>query len=622
MERGLIAAARVTAGLLLLFVSFLFTSCGDLPLVAIIRELKNPSVPTFTSTFGPPGATVRAFSVSGSTVYAGCEGGGVYRSTNSGLTWTSVGDFLPHDVRALATDGTYLYAGAGDGVDSPHDGIYRILLAGGSWESFGLTSTVWGLLVSGGYLYAAMQDAVMRIPVAGGSWAVSGTGLGPGRVYCLVEGPSGEPWAGSINGAFRYSGGTWTEMGAANRAWSMAYNGADVFITSDDPGVQYWTGVAWATYGTGLTSTRNPSVTVAGGYVYMGDNGGGVYRCNGVGNAWVQVGTTTDEMDGADALALAPVGTTMLAGTGVGPGLYSHSTLAATGAWARAGSGIFSSTVYDLATDGTTLFAGTDRGMFARPLAGGLWADFGTSAPTDTVYDLVVEGGYLYAGGASQVNRILLTGGSWSAFGTGLGTNLIRALHSDGTNLYCGTWTGDVYVLPFSTPANPWASWGPEAESGNGAYQFLQANTVLFKASNNGVKYKALLGSTWNLLGTATGSFNSLASDGTYLYAGTNAGVVKRISLTGGDWEDLGGGLPAKSVWTLQIVGSLLLAGVDSNSVYSAPLVGGAWTPYGQGLFTGSTPGASLLNGQTLYVGTGEFSQGGSGAWQVSVGSP
>jgi len=622
MERRVNRVARLAAGLLLFSFLFIFTACEDFSLVAIIRELKNPSVPQFTSTLGPPGATVRALVVSGTNIYAGCIGGGVYKSTNTGLTWSAVGAFLPHDVRALAADSTYLYAGTGDGISSPYDGAYRIRLSGGSWESFGLTDSVWALLVSGGYVYAGIDGTVMRIPTGGGSWTDtdSGAAMGTGRVYCLIEGPLGDPWAGSGDGAFRYQGGVWTEMGAANRAISMVYDGSNIFITSNDTGVQYWTGSAWANYGTGLTSTRNPSVSATGGYVYMGNNGGGLFRCNGVGNAWSQFGSASDEIAPADVFALAVVGTTMLAGTGVGPGLYTHSTSFATGAWARSGSGIYSSTAYDLITDGTNLFAGTDRGVFARPLSGGFWSDFGTSAPADTVYDLEIEGAYLYAGGSSLVNRVSLSGGSWSAFGTAL-PEQAHALHSDGTYLYAGTWTGDVFRVLLTGGA--WNPWGPVAESGNGANQFFEADATLFKASNQGVKYKALAGASWSLLDTATNGFYSFASDGTYLYAGTYASGVKRILLAGGsDWEDFGSGLPAFSIWALQIVGDELVAGVEATGVYSMPLSGGFWQPFGTGLFAGSTIGAFLLNGQTLYIGTGEFAQGGSGVWQANVGTP
>ncbi len=201
-----------------------------------------------------------------------------------------------------------------------------------------------------------------------------------------------------------------------------------------------------------------------------------------------------------------------------------------------------------------------------------------------------------------------------------MGVNTIRALHSDGANLYCGTWSGDVFIIPLG--GGTWTDWGLQAVSGNGAYEFFEAGGLLFKASNNGVKYKSLTGGSWNLLGTDVSGFRSFASDGTYLYAGHSAGV-KRILLSGlGDWESFGSGLPGATIWALQIVGGRLLAGVDSGEVYSVPLTGGAWEPYGAGLYDGSTVGAFLLNGQMLYIGTGEFSSGGSGAWQADVGAP
>ena len=144
MERRMKSAALIAVLPLLLLAAGL---CHRMPGPGPDRHHPAAPVryPTLHPRWGLPGATVRSFAVSGTTAYAGCIGGGVYRSTNNGLTWSAVGAFLPHDVRALATDGTYLYAGIGDGTSSPNDGVYRIKLSGGSWESFGLTETVWAL---------------------------------------------------------------------------------------------------------------------------------------------------------------------------------------------------------------------------------------------------------------------------------------------------------------------------------------------------------------------------------------------------------------------------------------------------------------------------------------------
>ena len=615
---------RYSAGLMLFSLLAFLLACEDLSLISIIRELKNPSVPQFTSTLGPPGANVYVMIVSGTTVYAGCGGGGAYKSTNNGTTWTPIGAFLPHDVRALATDGTYLYAGTGDGTSSPYDGTYRINLSGGSWESFGLTETVWALLVSGGYLYAGTDSTgVRRIALSSGTWASYGTGLPAGQVYCLTEDGSANIYAGASNGVYRYSAGTWSVLGSADGNFvsdiicdtSTNY----LYTTGNATGVRYWNTIAWAAYGTGLTNGREPALAKSGTYIYAADNNNGVWRSSGA--AWSRFGSGSDDLTTAYVYSLAAVSTTILAGPAAGPGLYSLYASSPSNPWTKSGSGIFSSTVYDLVTDGTNLFAATERGVYARPLSGGFWSDFGTGGSTKTIYDLVIESGYLYAGGAYtasviQLNRIPLSGGSWSAFNSGLTTNTIRAMHSDGTNLYAGTWTGDVYSTPKGN--NTWTPWGTEAESGNGAFAFFEANGTLFKASNGGVYYKALGGGSWARLGTATHAFRSFASDGTYLFAGTFNTGVKRILLSGlGDWEVFGSGLPAVQVWALHNIGGDLVAGPEAGNVYRASLSNGDWQPFGTNLFSGSTVGAFLSSGQTLYLGTGESSIGGSGVWQA-----
>src|SRR5438876_10121863 len=71
------------------------------------------------------------------TIYAGTTGGGVFRSTDGGVTWSAVNTGLSNlDVRALAIDPltpTTLYAGtSGGGVFKSNDmgGTWKVLNAG------------------------------------------------------------------------------------------------------------------------------------------------------------------------------------------------------------------------------------------------------------------------------------------------------------------------------------------------------------------------------------------------------------------------------------------------------------------------------------------------------------
>ena len=73
----------------------------------------------WTQTNGPYGGTVNCFAVSGTNLFAGISGGGVFLSTNNGTSWTAVNTGLPANtsVNSFAVSGTNLFAGTlGDGV--------------------------------------------------------------------------------------------------------------------------------------------------------------------------------------------------------------------------------------------------------------------------------------------------------------------------------------------------------------------------------------------------------------------------------------------------------------------------------------------------------------------------
>lgn len=84
------------------------------------------------------------------TFYFGSAGGGIWKSTNGGMTWANVSDgyVKSSSVGALAvapSDPNVLYAGMGEacirGNVSYGDGVYRSTDGGASWQHVGLTDT-------------------------------------------------------------------------------------------------------------------------------------------------------------------------------------------------------------------------------------------------------------------------------------------------------------------------------------------------------------------------------------------------------------------------------------------------------------------------------------------------
>jgi len=123
----------------------------------------------WVQTNGPYGGQILSLAVSGSNLFAGTVGGGVFLSTNNGASWTATG-LTNTDVSALAMSGTNLFAGTEGGV----------LLStnnGTNWTEVnnGLTNTnVSALAVSGTNLFAGTRDGVFLSTDNGTSWTATG----------------------------------------------------------------------------------------------------------------------------------------------------------------------------------------------------------------------------------------------------------------------------------------------------------------------------------------------------------------------------------------------------------------------------------------------------------------
>ena len=130
-----------------------------------------------TSTGQIATAGVRAFAVlpdgiGGMNLFAGTWGGGMYRSTNNGSTWTQVNTGFTaasnfFDVRALAVRGTDLFAG------TVGDGVFLSTNNGASWTPVneGLTQkSVFSIIVKGSTIFAGTTQGVFLSTNRGTTW--------------------------------------------------------------------------------------------------------------------------------------------------------------------------------------------------------------------------------------------------------------------------------------------------------------------------------------------------------------------------------------------------------------------------------------------------------------------
>ncbi|MBU2636676.1 MAG: regulator, partial [Bacteroidetes bacterium] len=139
---------------------FRFIRCGGfLFVVFCLFTTTNPLHAQWIQTNGPYGSYVNCFAVSGTNLFAGTYGGGVFLSTNNGTSWTGASTGLTNTyVYALAISGTNLFAGTDRG------GVFLSTNNGINWTEVnnGLppNTSVLAFAVSGANLFAGTWGGV------------------------------------------------------------------------------------------------------------------------------------------------------------------------------------------------------------------------------------------------------------------------------------------------------------------------------------------------------------------------------------------------------------------------------------------------------------------------------
>jgi photosystem II stability/assembly factor-like uncharacterized protein len=272
------------------------------------------------------------------TLYAGTMGAGVFRSTDSGSTWTAVNTGLanPNALR-LAIDPAArdtLYAGTYGG------GVFRSTDSGDHWTAMntGLASQNATALaidpLTPATLYAGTDGGgIFRSTDGGAHWTKVSSGLGNLKVYCVAI----DPRTPSVLYAGTYGGG--------------------VFRSIDS-------GATWTAVNTGLTNQYVSSIAIHPTILttlYVGTYGGGVCRSTNGGTTWNAANTGLTSQDVRSVVIHPTTPTTLYAGTDSGA------------TWTAVNAGLSNTNVRPVAIGSptpTTLYAGTEgAGVFRYEVA-------------------------------------------------------------------------------------------------------------------------------------------------------------------------------------------------------------------------------------------------------------
>jgi photosystem II stability/assembly factor-like uncharacterized protein len=228
------------------------------------------------------------------TVLAGTFGfqaGGVFRSTNSGGSWSFSGLTNLQVHCLVANNSGTVFAGTSNGV-------YRSTDNGVSWVevSSGLTSPgVYGIAFnSSGHLYAATWGYVFRSTNNGDSWtATSFPSLNASSVAINSSDHIFVGVTSTNSGIFRSTdnGDTWTYLTSSGYVRSVAINSTGHIFAGTESGVlrSMNNGSNWSQVNSGLTNTDVTELIInSSDYLFVGTLQG-VFRSTNNGSSWSSV---------------------------------------------------------------------------------------------------------------------------------------------------------------------------------------------------------------------------------------------------------------------------------------------------------------------------------------------
>ncbi len=274
----------------------------------------------------PTNSDIRALAIDSTNgdVFAGTFGGGVFRSTNNGSSWTSDTTGL-RDRRVLAlviNSSGHIFAGTFNG------GVFRSTSNGTNWvEVTNLAnSTVLALTINAtnGHIWAGTEAGVYRSTNNGNNWQNITNDLGNRDVRTLAINTSGNIFAGTAAGVFRSTnnGNRWVPVnqGLTNPSIrTLAISKSGTIFAGTDAGIfrSVDNGNNWTPINAGLTTLGTNALAInANGIIFAGTFGGGVFRSTNNGDIWAAVNTGLTSLN-LQALAITPSGF-LFAGTADG----------------------------------------------------------------------------------------------------------------------------------------------------------------------------------------------------------------------------------------------------------------------------------------------------------------
>ncbi len=574
-------------------------------LLAYTQDLHGQWVPTK----GPYGGEITCFAMSGADLFVGTYRGGIFRSTDSGLSWSADNTGLPPNtyILALAASNNNLVA------STDANGIFTSTDRGASWFSSGNFNSVQSFAAKGTTVFASTLEGVAMSTNDGVDWAYNNAGLpydSAARAYRNINGVATADafvLASPVgNGVYRRddTGSLWRQVGLADTFVSILESRGSTVFAVTDYGLFRSTdaGTTWSSTGFGNLNIR--AIATNDVQVFVGTLNG-IFVSNDNGNNWVAadhgLGDTDIYSVYANELAIF-VGT------------YSGGVFRSTdngSNWASYNTGIPNTFINAFAGNGSQIFAGSENGLFMSSDGGNNWMADTLSMLPQNVISLSTYGRIIFASTSSyygnHVYRSTDGGESWSNDSIFFEVS-VKAFAKLNSRIFAATNQG---IFLSTDSGETWKS----SSKGLGQTSFqisdftVRGSDLFANADEGGIYLSSDSGSNWLYIGLFNSPLDALGVLDSNIFVGAY-GQIYHSNDNGKSWDTLRNGLPNADIVSFIFDGQYIFAGTDGGGVYLSTNKGISWIDVSLGLQNTYINIIALFD-STLYAGTA-----GAGIWR------
>lgn len=423
------------------------------------------------------GNVINALAVNGTTLVA-ATAMGIFRTTDLGASWIQTRTntlYTELSTSISASNGKIYVTNQNGGVNAGKDTVYRSTDNGVTWVNVknNLPSSVYGQYVMAygdTVFYGMAGDGIYRSTNAGQSWQVDTVGLWNKRTI-----------SGFIDGNVLYSGAS-SEYGG-NGGLYVSTNGGNTWTKKFHP---LSTGV--------VNDMQRIGNAILVSYNTATDRG--VFRSVDGGRSWQRLSLTV-QLSG-----MTVKGSRIFAGafSSFAGGLMMSADSGATWNPVNTGLPTATTTFYNFALDGDTLYAGLKEGLYRSTDNGTNWVKWGTGIAASNIYDVAVKGDTMYAcNGTTTMYRSLNRGRTWTTLKANASLNRIDMI---GDVFYGFGGTSRFTVYTGKDTGATWTALNNTALGTSVAKFFAHGNNLIAMADGKGALYSTNSGSTWTAFNT------------------------------------------------------------------------------------------------------------------------